>query len=212
VLQTPLRVVVTLAGFAPTGDVDVKLYGPADPTCLGPVLFGDTINILGNGVYQSAFAPAALITATGIYHWTANYSGDVNNNPKVSNCSSAPVQVVNPTTLSITKTPDGATISAGATATFNIMVTNTGAAEAVGFTLNDPLPAGALLTWQTPTPGCAISGIGAAQMLVCSDEGISAGASFAATLVLGLPYSSSLVYPLFALVVGVAGLLFRRAA
>ena len=37
-------------------------------------------------------------------------------------------------------------------------------------------------------------------------------ASLAATLVLGLPYSSSLVYPLFALVVGVAGVLTRKAA
>ena len=37
-------------------------------------------------------------------------------------------------------------------------------------------------------------------------------ASLAATLVIGLPYSSSLVYPLFALVVGVAGVLSRKAA
>jgi hypothetical protein len=39
-----------------------------------------------------------------------------------------------------------------------------------------------------------------------------AAASFVATLVLGLPYSSSLVCPLFALTVGVAGLLSRRSA
>ena len=37
-------------------------------------------------------------------------------------------------------------------------------------------------------------------------------ASLAATLAIGLPYSSSLVYPLFALVVGVAGVLTRRTA
>lgn len=36
--------------------------------------------------------------------------------------------------------------------------------------------------------------------------------SLAATLVLGLPYSSSLAYPVFALVVGVAGVLTRRPA
>ena len=39
-----------------------------------------------------------------------------------------------------------------------------------------------------------------------------AAASLAATLVLGLPYSSGLVYPLFALMVGVAGMLSRRPA
>jgi len=37
-------------------------------------------------------------------------------------------------------------------------------------------------------------------------------ASLAMTLVLGLPYSASLVYPLFALVVGVAGVLSRKRA
>ena len=37
-------------------------------------------------------------------------------------------------------------------------------------------------------------------------------ASLAATLAIGLPYSSSLVYPLFALVVGLAGVLARKGA
>jgi hypothetical protein len=48
-------------------------------------------------------------------------------------------------------------------------------------------------------------GVGAVTLLL-------AAASLAATLVLGLPYSSSLVHPLFALTVGVAGLLSRRPA
>jgi hypothetical protein len=48
-------------------------------------------------------------------------------------------------------------------------------------------------------------GVGAVTLLL-------AGASLTATLVLGLPYSSSLVYPLFALLVGIAGLLSRRPA
>ena len=39
-----------------------------------------------------------------------------------------------------------------------------------------------------------------------------AAASLGMTLVLGLPYSSSLVYPLFALVIGIAGVLSRRPA
>ncbi len=48
-------------------------------------------------------------------------------------------------------------------------------------------------------------GVGAVTLLL-------AAASLAATLVLGLPYSSGLVYPLFALIVGVTGLLSRRPA
>jgi len=36
--------------------------------------------------------------------------------------------------------------------------------------------------------------------------------SLAMTLALGLPYSSALVYPVFALVVGVAGVLSRKPA
>ena len=46
-------------------------------------------------------------------------------------------------------------------------------------------------------------GVGAVTLLL-------AAASLLATLVLGLPYSSSLVYPLFGLLVGVTGLLSRR--
>lgn len=41
---------------------------------------------------------------------------------------------------------------------------------------------------------------------------VLAAASTAATVVLGLPYSAGLVWPLFAIVVGVAGLLSRRPA
>lgn len=41
---------------------------------------------------------------------------------------------------------------------------------------------------------------------------VLAAASTAATVVLGLPYSAGLVWPLFALVVGVTGLLTRRPA
>ena len=47
-------------------------------------------------------------------------------------------------------------------------------------------------------------GVGAVTLLLTA-------ASVTATLVLGLPYSSSLVYPLFALIVGVAGLSRRPA-
>jgi hypothetical protein len=40
---------------------------------------------------------------------------------------------------------------------------------------------------------------------------VLAGGSLAATLVLGLPYSSALVYPVFAALVGLNGILARRA-
>jgi hypothetical protein len=48
-------------------------------------------------------------------------------------------------------------------------------------------------------------GVGAVTLLL-------AAASLAATLVIGLPCSSSLVYPVFALMVGVTGVLSRRPA
>src|SRR5207344_2757336 len=80
--------------------------------------------------------------------------------------------------LVIAKTPDGGTITAGQTATFTIVVTNTGTGTATGVAINDPLPNGATLTWQTGSPGCSIQGAGAAQTLSCPNIGtLAQGAS-----------------------------------
>src|SRR5205085_408094 len=73
--------------------------------------------------------------------------------------------------LVMAKTPDGGTITAGQTATFNIVLTNNGPGPANGVTLTDPLPNGAALTWATGAAGCTITGSGATQALSCPTFG-----------------------------------------
>ena len=55
--------------------VTFDLFGPTDPTCIGPVVFSSTVPLV-NGVAQSAaFTPAN----PGTYRWIATYAGDPNN-------------------------------------------------------------------------------------------------------------------------------------
>jgi hypothetical protein len=68
----------TLAGFAPTGSITFRLYGPNDANCSGAAIFTSTIAVSGSGVYNSdRFTPSA----SGTYRWRATYSGDTNNLP-----------------------------------------------------------------------------------------------------------------------------------
>src|SRR4029079_19090923 len=71
------------------------------------------------------------------------------------------------------KTPDGQTINAGDTATFTIVVSNTGTGAAKGVTLNDALPVGDGIAWTTATAGCTVSGLN----LSCTLGDIAAGGS-----------------------------------
>ncbi len=77
-------------GVSPTGTITFKLYGPDDADCSGGAVFTDTVNVNGNGGYESgAFTPSAA----GTYRWVADYSGDVANNPAASTCN-APGELV----------------------------------------------------------------------------------------------------------------------
>ncbi len=81
-----IRDTATLAaGHSPGGTITFKAYGPGDANCSGPTAFTDTKNVSsGNGAYDSAdFTP----TQVGAYRWTADYSGDANNNPAASACN-----------------------------------------------------------------------------------------------------------------------------
>jgi uncharacterized repeat protein (TIGR01451 family) len=78
--------------------------------------------------------------------------------------------------LQIVKTPDGATINAGQTAEFTIVLTNQGPGTATGVAINDALPAG--FTWsvsQQPAQGtCQVNG---GTTLVCTIGSLAQGAS-----------------------------------
>ncbi len=81
-----------------------------------------------------------------------------------------------PPDLSITKTSDAATVSAGDTVGFTITVNNAGPGEARGVMIADSLPGG--LSWtidaaNTTATGCAITG----STLSCGPDAIAAAAS-----------------------------------
>ncbi|MEO7157963.1 MAG: DUF11 domain-containing protein, partial [Vicinamibacterales bacterium] len=176
-LVTVLSDSATLAGgFAPTGTITFTLYPPSDSTCAAAAIFTSVVPVAGNGTYPSASAPASLITTTGTYHWKAVYSGDANNVGVTSPCALEPVGIDQPV-LSIAKTPDNGTITAGDTATFTIVVTNLGPGAATGVVIDDTLPTGGGITWTTATPNCTVT----LNVLHCNVPGnLAANASFTA--------------------------------
>jgi hypothetical protein len=65
-------------GDDPTGTMTFRLYGPGNSTCAGNPLFTSTVSVAGNNDYVSrSFTP----TATGVYRWVVDYSGDAANDP-----------------------------------------------------------------------------------------------------------------------------------
>jgi uncharacterized repeat protein (TIGR01451 family) len=82
--------------------------------------------------------------------------------------------------VTITKTANPAgPVNAGGTIGFDVTVTNTGAADATGVTINDPLPAGTGISWaENPdNPNCSItsSGTPPTQTLTCGPVTLAAG-------------------------------------
>jgi uncharacterized repeat protein (TIGR01451 family) len=73
--------------------------------------------------------------------------------------------------VKVLKTADSGTINAGDTASFTIVVSNIGTADATNVTLSDPLPAG--VTWTDDSADCSING----GTLSCSFGTLAVGAS-----------------------------------
>jgi len=109
------------AGYALTGTITFRLYQPNDPNCSAPPSFTNTVSVTGNGSYitSSGFASNSL----GVWHWTAGYSGDGNNNATSSTCAAEPITVKASPLISTTPNPvtcivcstlnDAATLSGG---------------------------------------------------------------------------------------------------
>ena len=126
-LGTEIRDVATLSGgFAPTGTITFRLFGPDDELCAGPPVFTSVVPVNGNGDYTSGpFTPPE----PGTYFWIAAYSGDANNNPVAGVCGEPGeiTQVFGPPLIQVVKTATPTTrIEPGGTFTFDVVVTNTG--------------------------------------------------------------------------------------
>ncbi|HVE99326.1 MAG TPA: choice-of-anchor P family protein [Mycobacteriales bacterium] len=159
-LPSATGVVWTLAGVS-TGSCAIS--GAAGSQALH-CEFGD----LAEGASSTIRVTSPTTTGTaGVLRNTA--VARAANSPDIT--STATIQVVQPT-LSIRKTADDASVSAGEDIGFSIVVSNGGPGTAFDVVLSDPLPAGAGLSWAiSPTyagPGtCAVTG-SAPQTLSCS--------------------------------------------
>jgi len=87
------------------GSVTFRLYGPGDATCSTPPAFTSTVGVRADGTASSAsFTPAI----SGTYRWTAEYSGDANNNAVSGACNDPNETVVaGKASPSITTKPSG---------------------------------------------------------------------------------------------------------
>ncbi len=82
---------VLSAGYNPTGSITFKLYPPADDTCTGTPAFSEAVTVNGNGNYGTAGGYVA--GEVGTWRWTADYSGDTNNDPASSGCQDEQVTI-----------------------------------------------------------------------------------------------------------------------
>jgi len=129
-------------GSSPTGSVTFRLFPPSDATCSSAAVYTNT-----DPTAPYATSPGFTSNASGVWHWTAVYAGDTNNNPATSTCSAEPVTVSKTaptitTTLSTTTpvltgtavhdsaTLSGATSSPSGTATYTVYTNNTCSAGA----------------------------------------------------------------------------------
>jgi hypothetical protein len=80
-------------GSSPTGTVTFNLYAPSDATCSGVAAYTQTSPLISGAASTS---PGFASNAAGTWHWTAVYSGDVNNAPATSSCQAEPVVITQP--------------------------------------------------------------------------------------------------------------------
>ena len=85
---------VLSGGYNPTGTITFNLYPPTVSGCDGEAAFNYVATVSGDGTYATSGGPIA--NALGTWHWTADYSGDSNNNPVSSGCQAEPVVITSP--------------------------------------------------------------------------------------------------------------------
>jgi uncharacterized repeat protein (TIGR01451 family) len=132
-------------------------------TCnLGTIAGGGTVGPIHISSSTTA-ATCGLVSNTASVA-TGNDGSDTDSASVTVNCPN----------ISIVKTPDGGTLSAGGTLSFSIVVSNAGPGNATNVTLSDQLPAG--FTW-TENPDNLDCSISAGGLLSCSFGDIASGAS-----------------------------------
>ncbi len=81
-------------GFNPTGTITFNLYARSDATCSGTPALTQTVNVDGNGTYETANT-TFIATTEGTWRWASSYTGDANNEPTSSSCGTEQFTILN---------------------------------------------------------------------------------------------------------------------
>lgn len=172
-LPAAMGVSWSLSSGAPAG-CSIAGAVPQVLTCtLGNLAPGDTVSFHVTSATAAGTAEVLPNTATVI---AANF-------PAVSATATVTTVVPPPPPsprLSIVKTADAVTVTAGSAVGFTVSVHNAGPGVATATMITDPLPAATGISWAiSPTysgPGtCAISGPAPGQLLICNVGNLAAG-------------------------------------
>ena len=141
-----------------TGEITFNLYGPDDPTCSGDPVYSEMVSPADhNGSDYATSNSTVTADEAGTWNWTADFSGDSNNNPASSACGEESV-VIHGADIQIVKTADAAKVNVGSPIGFTMTVFNAGDGEARGVQLNDTLPTNPGLSWSIASQGAGWAG------------------------------------------------------
>ena len=136
-------------------------------------------------------------------NWVTNSAdgfrfGTLYANKSKCNCEGfdVPITVVRPPNLTLSKTADSATVSAGSQIGFVVTLRNTGVGPATTVAINDPLPGGSGVSWSlaAPVTGWSITGTAPSQTLAFSAASFAAGANTSVHVVSSTTSASCATY------------------
>ena len=148
---------VTITEIASTGNTEVE-----------------RLSILSelDGVTSVDFPPAPV---TAVVHVDQQHKATVRFKNRVRETPPEP-------SLRVVKSAVSGLVQAGGDMAFTIDVFSDGPGTATNVTLNDPLPAGAGISWSTSSADCSVSGAVGSQVLNCSFGDMAAGATRSVTV------------------------------
>ncbi|HZC74140.1 MAG TPA: hypothetical protein VE442_25870 [Jatrophihabitans sp.] len=189
-LQDPLP-----AGGGVEWSIDQAVNGCQVTGPVGAQVLGCSFNELGSGVTVSVHVTSATtLDSCTTYPNTATLSAT--NHPDVTDDADTTVQCPN---VSIVKTADAATVSAGSQIGFTVTASNSdapGTGIARGVVIEDPLPGGSGVDWsiESGPQNCSITGTAPTQTLECTAVDLEPGVSESVHLVSDTAFASCATY------------------
>jgi uncharacterized repeat protein (TIGR01451 family) len=165
-------------------DTYVLPNSPYGTNCSAPMLTGDP----GTPTSDPPLYCQFVFDITTFYDPNKKVDSGIGGKTKVFSDAVVAIPPATAGFVTVTSTPDAASVTAGSPIGFTIAISNGSAATANNATLNDPLPSGTNITWMIspayngpsggPGPGCIISGAVGSQVLNCNFGNVAQSASF----------------------------------